>query len=427
MVWIFLFLVTLFIRPQDWPGSPVYAWPLNDVIVGGGFLTGLLSVFFQRKQISNPHNYLLLLFMCLAFSSNLLNGNSDFNIIAKRVMVYFMFIFLVDTPKRIRQVLFISLLLVLVLVFQGMYQKNTGVGWAMQHLHTFSDQVEQSTMLDFDKFGVRTFWIGLWDGPNVLAVAYLFVVPFCLGSIFKVNRKTLSSVIYSIFFLLLGYGLYLTNSRGGTLAFLCIVFLFILERFGLKKTLLITLLILPLVAVVLPKRMTVLNSSESSAHERTWLWEQGLNMLRSKPLSGIGKGRFGAATGLIAHSNYAGNMAEMGLPGLIVYLALMYYPAKVCYFIFKKTAVIGAESELRSLSRMLLFTLAGFAVATMFVIMEHDILYILWALCVGLYLIAKKTISGFNLSFCRRDWFTVGSMGIMYIMFVWLVAVKEIF
>lgn len=431
MFWIYFFLVTLFIRPQDWTGSPIYGWPLNDFIVLGGLFFGFMRTQREKIQIKDPQIRLLALFAGLAFLSNAANGDitsgtEQFILILKRFLVFLMFLLLVDTPQKIRQTLFFSVMLTVILVFQGMYQKVTGIGWAQQQLNSVAGFMEQSSLAGFDEYGARTFWIGLWDGPNVLAIAYLFAIPFCLVNMFKSGVQIFARMVYIVSFVLLNYGIYLTNSRGGFLAVVFTIVAFVMLRFSKVKAIAAFLVIVPVFLALAPPRAKILDSKEESAHERTWLWEQGLNMARAKPLFGIGKGNFSKTAGLIAHSNYVGNMGEMGLPGLAVYITLLYWPVKCLYMILTKTANIPGESELLSLSQIMLITLLGFAVATAFVIMEHDILYVLWALSLSVIWKARREIKDINIRFGIRDCIGIGCLCLLFVFALWLFAIKEI-
>jgi O-antigen ligase len=287
--------------------------------------------------------------------------------------------------------------------------------------------MHQSSLKEFAQFGTRIFWIGLWDGPNVMAIGFLFGIALCLENIFKNGANILAKLLYAISVFFLSYGVYLTKSRGGMLAYILIITTFFMLRFSKKKAFLILCVTIPLFLFSAPSRMKMINSEESSAHLRTWLWEQGITMMRSNPMFGIGKGEFykHVSSRIISHSNYVSNMAEMGFTGLLIYLALFYWAFKVGFMIFKQAA-INQKNELMSVARMLLITLVGFCVATAFVEMEHDILYVLLAMFASLAIMAKREMKNIDISLHLPDGIKIFGISVMVVFIHWLVAVKEI-
>ena len=431
MLWIFFFLVTLFIRPQDWPGSPVYGLPVNYVISIGGPLTGVFLLLRARRNVSVPVHHFVILFVCLAFISNAGNGLvydgiDNFIALFKRFIIYIMVVFIVYGHKRIKQTLAFVVLMGIILTLQGAWQSHYGVGWAHQGLHSDAALIEQKSLYCFEQFGTRTFWIGDWDGPNVLSLVYLIGIPFCLEYSTRKGSGLFFRFLSFAALATLCYGIFLTNSRGGFLAMACMAGLFIMMRFGVRYLPVMLILALPLLLVFAPARMKTMNSNESSAHERTWLWEQGLNMTRSNPVFGIGKGQFAKHAGLIAHNNFISSMAETGLPGLFVYCSIVYLTLKSMYSVYKNTASVARTSEYHYLSRVVFITLAGFYIATFFVVMELELLYLLWGICVAVYLSARQENKNIKMTFNARDFgfVTAGSMFIAFA--VWLIAVKEI-
>lgn len=434
MFLIFLYLIILFIRPQDWQGSPFYGLPLNDIIL----IAALVYAFIRRASLSRdinvPHNNLIWAFLTITFLSNAVNGNialgfDQITVYLKRIVVYIVFLLLLDSPKKIQQALFFSMILAVILSFQGIYQSIHGVGWAQQILHSMSRKLVGDPKLQFEWLGHRTFWIGTWDGPNVLCIVYLMAVPYCLVNFLNRNKSFLLRIFNGVCFFLLSYGIYLTNSRGGFVVFGFVILAVLLLRFGLKKGVIAALILLPMFFFLQPSRMSMLTTEESSAHERTWLWEQGLNILNENRLFGIGKGEFAqsSGSGVVAHNNYVSAMAETGFLGLLVYLALIYMSIKSTFIVYQKTIENKKKDLLHPLSMIICTASAGFFFVTFFVLMEQDILFIYFALCASLYLAAqnKKIVSPLKIN--AKDWSLICLSALSMIILIWLIAEKEIF
>lgn len=429
MFWIIAFLFILFIRPQDWPGNPIYGWPVYYIVMIGALALILVKKKIELKELKTPVNYLLAAFLALAFISNMLNGDIAAGIeqvitFGKRIIVYFIFIILLDSPKKIRQTLFYSMIFTAILGLQGIYQSTHGVGWADQVLHSIGG----GGVIHYNDI-LRTFWIGLWDGPNVLCLAYLMAVAFCLNSLFDGAKPFLAKIIYLVSLSLLCYGIYLTNSRGGFMALGLIILIFIFMRFKIKRAVFVLLLCAPVFLMLQPSRMSELNSQEESAHERTWVWEQGLNVFMANKIIGVGKGQFSRNNdiGLAAHNNTLAAVAETGIIGGIIYFALFYFSVKGALIVYRDRLRSNVNDDLFNLSIAIVPAIMGFYFATFFVLMEHDILFIYFALCTSIYLIARRHNSALVLKASVKDWIyiTLSVAGIIH--FIRLIAEGKIF
>jgi len=430
MIWVYLFLVILIIRPQDWQGSIFYATPIYTIVV----LCGLIFAFLKRdpqKKINLPVNYFIAIWVALTLLSNIANGNIEFGvnifiIFLKSYCVYFMLLLLLDTPQKIRNVLLFSSLLAVILTFQGMYQNVHMIGWANQSMNGVPVQSKQELINQFIGSDYRVFWVGTWDGPNVLALIFLFSIPLWLDNLFKSERNLLFRIIDATFLYLLIFGILLTKSRGALLTFLFMLAVFIFLRFN-KKIAVIGLVILPLLFSLFSSgRLAEMDSSEASAHERTWLWEQGLKFAEENPILGIGKGKFSSETGLIAHNNFVSSLAEMGFTGLFIYVSIGYLSLMCCFITMKKLKSIGRRDELFYMSRVVFILTSAFYAATFFVIMEGDMLFVIWALCACIYIIARNEIMDMPNILSKQSWLHIALSSFFIAAMIWLIAEKEI-
>jgi O-antigen ligase len=65
-----------------------------------------------------------------------------------------------------------------------------------------------------------------------------------------------------------------------------------------------------------------MDSQESSAQSRIEAWGQGLMMLKSKPVFGVGYSRFTEYHRKVAHNSFVQTAAELGLVGAVVFVAM---------------------------------------------------------------------------------------------------------
>ena len=122
------------------------------------------------------------------------------------------------------------------------------------------------------------------------------------------------------------YALALTHSRGGFLAFLVALVVFLRYRFSTGKMLLLAGVMLPLVLYFFAGRQTSFDAaSAGTGQTRIQLWSDGLYHLRTSPLFGVGTHEFHKLAGQEAHNSFVHSYAEMGLFGGTLFLGAFFY------------------------------------------------------------------------------------------------------
>ncbi|HHL40105.1 MAG TPA: hypothetical protein ENJ37_06335 [Deltaproteobacteria bacterium] len=414
---VLTFLVTLYLRPQDWVPAFKHV-PVDFIVIP---TTVLLAVIFSRGglPVKLPQYYFLVFLLLSIAMSNIVHGKFDlaseqFTLFAKKAMIFFMFLLVVNSPGRMRLTLMFILVLSVTLVIQGIYQRIYGVGWAGQPPY-------------WD--GKRITWVGFWNGSNVLALSFVMALPIATEFCRRSQGIFYRGVGIVAVPLLLG-GLWLCNSRGGMLAAATTLFFYYAFTKGVKKGVTIILVVILLALPFLPSRALQISTKDESAHLREYVWEKGYYMLKKNPLFGVGKGRFTefSARRLVAHNNYVQNMAELGMVGFFFWMGLLYYSFKGLYAV-KNHRYEKQEDRERygHTARTLMVMLIGFCVATMFITSEIDPFYMLLGLIAAMISIAKKAFPDLELDFTRRDWPRIFGLCIGWIMLIYLYAVKELF
>ena len=207
----------------------------------------------------------------------------------------------------------------------------------------------ETTWQDSDMFSsIKGRVVSTFENPNVLAEYLIMVLPLMLA-VFIIAKAPRNKVFMLICMALSGGCLIYTWSRGAWLGFMIGVAIFMLMYS--KKTLaamLFCLLGIPFLPFVLPEiiiqRFTSIgNLGDSSTSYRVYIWEGVVSMLKDYFLTGIGIGNdsfklvypayalSGIETAPHSHNLYLQITVELGIFGLIVFLALLFVWMQSCF------------------------------------------------------------------------------------------------
>ena len=183
-------------------------------------------------------------------------------------------------------------------------------------------------------FGFRPGWVS--GDPNYFSVSALLCLPvafYLLGT--RQARWERSFCIASLVVMLVA--LTLAASRGALLGIVAGSLLMVWRSpRRLRSLLLVGSVLLPLMLLTpaspLDRLLHPTHSDQESSDIRTILWDAGLNMISEHPLRGIGAGNFKHLVKrfttedieFIAHNTYVELGAELGLPGLLLFLAVLF-------------------------------------------------------------------------------------------------------
>lgn len=414
---ILMYLLALLVRPQDWFG-PLMGLPTGYVITLTMFVGGLFNYLSNPRKYSLPQNWLLPTYVILVVFSTLSNVNASAATeqavaYVQRSVAFFSIVWLVNTRERIFFTIKCFMWIVLFLAFQAMLQAQTGLSWG-----------GQTMMPGYTEIRVR--WHGDWDGPNVFAILFIIGVAFSLEFMFGAYKLS-AKFAAAVFFVMACIAIYLTNSRGAILALMGMISFYFKARFSKKVAIGLVSVAVFGMLVLGPSRMSEMNSKESSAHERSWAWEQGLTLLRENPILGVGRGQFSERidSGLIAHNNYVQNFSELGLPGFFIFISLLWFCWK-SGMLLSRVRRPGSSWE-PSLGKMIQGMVVGYAIVTFFVVMELELLYFVFGLAMASYLVAMQECPDLpTLRMTKRDVGVVLTIMAGILLTVWLIAVKGV-
>lgn len=419
---VLIYVVALYVRPQDWvPG--LVGLPTAIILTPLGLVASLPDYLRDRERFRTPQNKLLAAYLAVIFLSTLVAVDPSTAIgqlwlFTKRAMLFVMVVWALTSAEQIYRVVWAILLMSLFLAFQAVLQATTGECWGGLTPYPGYDEI-------------RVRWYGDWDGPNVFGI--LFVLSTAIALELALGPYS-TRVRFGALGLIASYAtaIYLTNSRGAVVALAVATVFYLRRRLTTGKAVLAVALALGALLYMVPSRMSQLNTDEASARERSWAWEQGLDLLRQHPFLGVGRGQFAQSidSRLLAHNNYVQNFTETGLVGFFCFTGLLWLS-------YRGTSLVAdppisdppreLDPRLGSLGRMMTATLVGYATATFFVVMELELLYFFLGLYAAVYLVARREADDFPLlEFTWKDTAVILAAMAVVIIVVWLIAVKEI-
>lgn len=217
------------------------------------------------------------------------------------------------------------LIIALIVIFDGWFQYLTG----KDLIRGFASQPSGS--------GVRLS--ACFNTYGLFAAYLISTLPLLAGlamRFWKENNKKYTAAFTAAFFSSLPL-LYLTRSRGAILAAVIGFFIFLLyRRYFIQFA--AALLIAAAAVSVIPKNVIIhldIERKEQSLVERWYLWDRALHVIKAKPLTGTGVNTYAVAhqkydktnnwrvKNYYAHNGYLQMAAEVGIPGLLLFLLFL--------------------------------------------------------------------------------------------------------
>ncbi len=353
----FLFLLvnaTLFLRPTEVvPG--LLGWKIYEALIIGCFVLALpdvLAYLTGRPLDTQPITLCVFALLPAVVLSHLslMEGEKAYRAgfeFFKLVVYYLLLVSVVSTPARLRRFLFWTATFCTAMALLSVLRYHDLVEIAVPP-PALTD--ERGLPLPPDKIAAKQLearaasirevvfdpatgayleirrlrGTGIFQDPNDICLAVALAVPLCL---FWLTDRRLG--VLRLFWLgplaVLCYTLYLTQSRGGLLGFLAGLGVLFGARFGWRRTLALGVAVLPVVLVVFAGRMTTLDEGGGTGQSRIRLWSDGLFLMRSAPVFGIGMDEYAPQVSQVAHNSFIHCFVELGLFGGTLFLGAFYF------------------------------------------------------------------------------------------------------
>jgi O-antigen ligase len=376
------YLLLLLLRPQEWLAS-LHEVPILQVLL----LTCLaLWLFRGRKAIGLPQFPLLVWFVVATVISAAVIGwlgliPVQYERLGPTLAMFAVLTTVAQPLPMLRRIMLLTILSACAMVLHGHLQLGAGVGWT-----------GTKPMLG------RIAYSGIFNDPNDLGQLFVVCIAFCLYLRIGASRR--GRLLLAAAILWLGYGIYLTDSRGTMLAALAVLALIAARRYGKIVLIVLGVLLVPL--LVLYTRFGQISAQEQSASERVEAWYQGFQMFLGRPLTGVGLGQFIEHNALTAHNSIMLPMAELGLLGFIPWFGVVVVTAQMVYWLAfgaRTPRDYGTEASAVQAEREagfgLLLMAVGFAVSAFFLSTSYKhMFFFVVALIVARFYHARQLIVG---------------------------------
>jgi len=304
------YLLLVLVRPQEYPQLVDAGIPMLPIALVLALLSWLAS---RQKRFDEPQYLILPVFVLATSASIALNGwfggaVEQFTLFAPSLVAFVVLANATTTPRRLRWIMVLFTASAALMAVHGVRQKEAGVGWTGMPL------VDDG----------RIQYLGIFSDPNDLAMLFVICLPMAVYLASRGGLLGLRRLLWLGVGLLLLYGIYLTNSRGGMLAVAAMLGTWLWMRRGPLSALAVAAC--GLVAMrLLPSRLNELEVGEQSASGRVEAWYEGIQMFIGSPLYGVGTGNFTNHHYLTAHNSLVLVLAENGIIGFVLWFAFVGY------------------------------------------------------------------------------------------------------
>jgi O-antigen ligase len=320
-----VFSALLYLRPHEIYPSIFGILPLAKIVAIVSISAYLIARLRTGEQITiwpiELKLILFIFFLGVLFMPMAASPGMSFDKLndpfSKVVMIFFLMINLIDSRKRLRQLISVVVL--------------CGVPLGLAAIKSFFNG-------EFTLKGLRIVGLGegLFGNPNDLAICLNMLLPLTI--VLGLTSRKVTRLIFLGSSFVMAAGIMCTYSRGG---FLGLIFslLFMLWKLSRRKRIRTMILVFVSVAILLPvlpgsygKRVLTIFDSDSdttgSSNDRKELLIAGINLAMNHPIIGVGVGNFPIYSihDLVAHNSYVEIAAELGVFGLLAYLLVILLP-----------------------------------------------------------------------------------------------------
>ena len=190
---------------------------------------------------------------------------------------------------------------------------------------------------------------------NAIGGTLILIIPLCLVLFFShFNRKKenyftsyriFTLIFLFAFFFVMCSVLFFTESRGSWLALIISIWILLLSLKWKKWSLLLIILLVAFIFTLSPAKTKLIpHIFKKDIAKRTIFWQVGIDTIGQKPFFGVGMNRIRQIPTVEyekshVHNHLLHTAAELGIPGLIAYLAILIGAGYMCIQIWHKSNI----------------------------------------------------------------------------------------
>jgi len=190
---------------------------------------------------------------------------------------------------------------------------------------------------------------------NAIGGTLILIIPLCLVLLLLCLKRKKESYLISynpfsliflfmIFFMMIGL-LFFTLSIGSWIALITSIWILLLPWKWKKRSFVLIVLFIVVIFLVRPKEITLINNTfKTKILKRDAYWLVGVKEISKHPFFGIGMNRIRQLPSVgyersHVHNHFLHTAAELGIPGLIAYLAILIGSGFMCFEIWHKSDI----------------------------------------------------------------------------------------
>jgi len=312
---------TLFVRPADLVPA-LDDWPIYQVMILACLVVSLRTLTRQLTQVQlrrQPVTACLFVLLLAIGLSHLSHGfvwgaRTSMLEFCKPLLLYLLMIGLINTPWRL--LVFAKTLVITIAVVAGLALLDRNGLISIAALEPIRDHGLNETNGEILIDRIRG--TGIFHDPNDFGLILVAGLVLSLSFLFRPNRGWQRYVwLVPTIVLLTTFGL--THSRGAFVSLACVLPAILAFRSG-PKIAAVSLLMLPVLAMVVSSRMTDLSAiNDGTGQSRIQIWSDSLSVWREFPIFGLGEGMLVDEIGVAAHNSFIHCFAELGCFGGIAF------------------------------------------------------------------------------------------------------------
>jgi O-antigen ligase len=144
--------------------------------------------------------------------------------------------------------------------------------------------------------------------------------------------------------------------------------------------------------------------AEASSLERLGALYDGADFFKQSPIFGLGHNQFIENYFITAHNSYLLSASELGLPGIILWFALVWSSVKIPWEVAFRPPW-GMDPRLYPFSIALITSFAGIMVGIFFLSFTyHPMLFVYYGFCGAYYGAVKRSAPHWDVKMGQKDW-----------------------